>query len=571
MFLIDTILLVTGGLILLGVLSNKLAAKAGLPALVLFMGIGMLAGSEGLGGIEFEEFKLAHAVGTVALALILFDGGLQTSFVSVRKAWRPASILATLGVLTTAMLTAGGAMWLLGLDWQIALLLGAIISSTDAAAVFSILRGRGLHLDERLSSTLEIESGANDPMAVFLTVMCIELITGTLTPGPAMLALFAQQMGLGLIIGLCGGWAGAQFINRIRLDAAGLYPVSATAIALTVFGLAAELGGSGFLAVYLTGLWIGNQRIIYQRGIRMFHDAAAWTSQIVMFTLLGLLSFPSRLLDVSWESILIALSLTFVARPVSVMSTMVFFGFNWKELLFISWVGLKGAVPIILATFPLMFGIEGSETIFNIVFFVVIFSAITQGWSLPFIARLLGLEKPAPPSPAIHLELTSLEHVNADIIEYRIDKGAPACDRTLMDLPLPEEVHIALLARDKHVLPTKGHTRLSSGDYVFVVHPRPYRPLVDRVFGQMESGEARWPMGTEVAFDGRHTAEKIAAIYGVAPPVPNGQALADCAAPVLGEHVKCGDWTLITRAVDRERACVVSLVRTLPSEKTTES
>lgn len=554
MFFIDHILLLTGLLILIGIGSSKIATRVGIPGLVLFLVVGMLAGSEGIGGIEFESVTIAHAVGTIALVLILFDGGLQTSFESVKRAWKPAGLMATLGVFTTAALTAVAARYFLGLSWLLAFLLGSIISSTDAAAVFSILRNQGLRLDDRLSATLEMESGTNDPMAIFLTILFLEVIGGNLVFGLQASVLFGLQIGVGALIGLMVGKAGAAIINRIHLDAPGLYPVLGTALALTAFGLAAELGGSGFLAVYLTGLLIGNQRVIFQRGIYLFHDAAAWTSQIVMFTLLGLLSFPRQLWDVAWEGVLLALALTFVARPLMVFTTMPFFAFNFRELTFLSWVGLKGAVPIILAIFPLMYGLPEGRLLFDIVFFVVLLSAITQGWSLPLVARKLGLQKSSVPEPIIHLELSALEHVNADLVEYLITEESPACGHRIDELPLPEEVHIALVARKQLVVPSRGRTRILDGDYVFVVHQRDSRPLMDRLFGGMSASKAPLPRFVENVFDGGTRVGELRRCYGFDLPAPAEASLQDVLRDAsrgsevdLGMAVRRGAWTLKVR------------------------
>jgi cell volume regulation protein A len=483
MFLIDTLILGTGILLLFGIASSKLSSRLGVPVLVLFLIIGMLAGSEGIGGIPFENYRLAHAVGTLALALILFDGGLSTPLSSVRAVWKPALLLATVGVFITAVVTGVAASWILGISLIEGLLLGSIAGSTDAAAVFAVLRSGGVSLPERLKSTLEVESGANDPMAIFMTIGCIEVLMGRMEPGPGLVWLFVSQMGLGSVIGLAIGWTAVWVVNRIHLEAAGLYPVLVTTFGLLAFGLTAIAGGSGFLAVYVAGIVIGNRRIVFQRGILLFHDASAWLSQILMFVVLGLLSFPSRLFDVSVQGLLIAAVLIFVARPVAVFPIVWPFGFNLRELSFISWTGLKGAVPITLATFPLMFETPNASLIFDVVFFVVVVSALIQGWSLPAAARLLSLEVPVENRPPVTLEISSLRELEGDIVDYAVSLRSRAAGRQIRDLALPEDVVIALIVRGEQLIPPHGRTTIEVGDHVMIVLRPAVRPLVEQIFG----------------------------------------------------------------------------------------
>ena len=365
---INLAMLLAGVLLLLGIASSKFSARIGVPVLVLFLSVGMLAGSEGLGRIPFENYSLANSIGSVALTLILFDGGLRTSITSVQKVWKPALVLSTFGVLLTSVITGLAAAWVLKLPLLQGLLVGSIVGSTDAAAVFSVLRSSGLKLPERLTSTLEVESGSNDPMAIFLTLGLIGVITGTADSPQALLLLFVGQFGVGTLAGLLTGRLATWSINRINLDYPGLYPLLALAFGLVAFGLAAVLGGSGFLAVYIAGIVLGSSSIVFRRGIFSFHDATAWLAQIVLFVMLGLLSFPSRLLAVAWEGLLIALVLILVARPLAVWASALPFQFRRRELTFLSWVGLKGAVPITLATFPLLAGVTKSDQIFNAVF-----------------------------------------------------------------------------------------------------------------------------------------------------------------------------------------------------------
>jgi cell volume regulation protein A len=479
---IATVILGSGVLLLLGIVSHKLSARIGVPVLLLFLVVGMLAGSEGIGRIEFEDYSLASAIGTVALCLILFDGGLRTSYHAIRSVWKPAAVLASLGVLITAVVTGLAASWILGISVLEGLLLGSIIGSTDASAVFSVLRSGGVSIRRRLAETLEVESGSNDPMAIFLTIGLIQLLSGAVAPGLGLLGLFLAQLVVGSVAGVLVGYSGVWVLRHIHLDAAGLYPVMATALALLSFGLAAALGGSGFLAVYLTGIVIGNRRPVFHRGILLFHDAAAWICQILMFMTLGLLSFPSRLLDVAGVTLLIAAVLIVVARPIAVFLCASRFGFSLNELFFLSWVGLKGAVPITLATFPMLAGLPGAAVMFDTVFVVVLVSALIQGWTLPAAARFLKLDEPEQRSPPVTLEISSLRDVDGDIVDYYVEAGCCAAGRKLRDLGLPDGVVVAMIARDHKIIMPQGSFQIENGDHVVVVLRPALRAHVDRVF-----------------------------------------------------------------------------------------
>jgi cell volume regulation protein A len=482
MFLVDQVILLAAVLLLIGTVSSKLSARLGLPVLVVFVAIGMLAGENGLGRIEFDNFVTAHAVGTVALALILFDGGLQTRTAAIRAVWKPSLLLATVGVVTTAAITGVAAAWILHLPLVTGFLLGSIVASTDAAAVFSVLRSQGVHLRERVAATLEIESGSNDPMAILLTIGCLEILSGRMQFGPGLLLLFVQQMGIGTVVGVGVGWLAVRLINRINLAAPGLYPVLAAACGLSAFGLAAALSGSGFLAIYIAGIVVGNSRVVFQSGTFRFMDALAWIGQITMFVLLGLLSTPSELIQVAGPALLIAAILIFVARPVAVVPFLLPFRFSGREQLLISWVGLKGAVPIILATFPLMFGVPEGRLIFNVVFFVVLVSATLQGWTLPPLANWLGLQEETAPAPPAALELLAVRDLNAEIMDYAITPGSPVLGRTLEDLRLPDGAVVALVSRASRLIAPRGTTRLEPGDHLFVIAQRNERAGVEKVF-----------------------------------------------------------------------------------------
>jgi potassium/hydrogen antiporter len=534
MFVVDLVILAGGALLFLGIALSKLSSRLGVPGLVLFLVLGMLAGSEGIGGIAFENYELAHGIGTLALAFILFDGGLGTPLAAVRSVWPPSLLLATAGVLVTAFVTGTAAAWILNIPLLEGLLLGSIVGSTDAAAVFSILRTGGIQLPRRLASTLEVESGSNDPMAIFLTIGCIEILSGRMGLDAALAGLFLAQMCIGAIVGIAAGYAGVRIVNLINLDAPGLYPVLVIAISLLTFGLAAWTGGSGFLAVYLAGIVIGNSRLVYKRGIRGFHDAIAWLSQIVMFVVLGMLSFPSRLLNVGIQGLLIAGVLILLARPIAVGLTMPWFRFNGRELLFLSWVGLKGAVPITLATFPLLFGLAQASLLFDVVFFVVVVSALVQGWTLPVAARRLGLELPAEPSPPVTLEIHSLKDLDEEIVDYTVEEDSRAAGRFIRDLALPEGVVIALIVREHDVVVPHGSTRVEVGDHVILVLRPDILPLVSQVFSQTGEPRDQLPMMLEFPLRATATVGELEDIYGIKMNAPREYTLDEAVRRRLG-------------------------------------
>lgn len=521
---VDTLMFVGGVLLLLGIASSKAAARFGMPVLVLFLGVGMLAGSEGIGGIAFEDYGLAGGIGTLALAVILFDGGLRTQMASVRRAWKPALMLSTVGVLVTSGLTGAAAAWLLGLPVLMGLLLGAIVGSTDAAAVFSVLRASGLTLPDRLAATLEIESGSNDPMAIFLTLGLVQVLAGTADSALGLLGLLVLQFGVGGAVGAGVGMVAGRVVNRIRLDAAGLYPVLAAAFGILSFGLAAVLGGSGFLAVYVAGIVLGNQDLVFKRGILNVHDAAAWLGQIVLFVMLGLLSFPSRLLAVAGPGLLVAFVLIVVARPLAVALCALPFRFPPRETAFLSWVGLKGAVPITLATFPLQAGLPGAEVLFDVTFFVVLVSAVVQGASLPAVARLLKLARPALPPAPVTVEIHALRHVDGEIVEYTVAPSARVAGQALRDLPMPDGVLVTLLVRDEEVILPRGATRLEPGDRVFVAMRRSLDELIDRLFDPFAETPPLEP-GLVLSFPSTTTLGQLHRFFGIPAPTWSEETL----------------------------------------------
>ncbi len=459
---IEQLLLIIAGLLALSILASKASSVLGVPALVLFLAIGVLAGSEGVGGIYFDDPQLAQSVGVVALIFILFSGGLDTAWGEIKPVLKHGLALATAGVLITALVVGLFATAALGFSLLEGLLFGAIISSTDAAAVFSLMRMRSTRLAGNLEPLIELESGSNDPMAVFLTIGMISLLT---TPGGSVLSLlpmFLLQMSLGAAFGLAIGYLGVRVMNRIRLQADGLYVIITIAIVLVAYSATAIVGGNGFLAVYLCGLFMGNQDFIHKRSLSRFHDGLAWLMQIAMFLTLGLLVFPSRLLPLTGVALLSAAFLVFVARPIAVFLSLCWARMSLRELALISWVGLRGAAPIILATFPLVAGLPQAGLIFNLVFFVVLTSVLLQGTSVSLVANWLGLNLPTErrPPPTIRV----IDGSRARTIDIRISVTSPAVGKQIVDLRLPKGALIVLITRDgNHIVPT-GSTVIEAND-----------------------------------------------------------------------------------------------------------
>jgi cell volume regulation protein A len=481
------LLLATCGLLLaISVLFSRATQRFGVPIALLFLGIGMLAGSEGLGGIDFTDYRFAFRIGVLALALILFDGGLNTPLNAVRRAAGPAGVLATVGVAGTATLMAVGAHYL-GLGWGEALLLGAVVSSTDAAAVFAVLRGSGLQLKRRVSVTLEVESGINDPVAVILTTV---LTQNLLMPGAAgglrIPLEIVVQMTVGAAVGAGVGYGGRYLLSRLALSAGGLYPVMTLALGLVAFGLATLAHGSGFLAVYLAGLLLGNGPLPYRTGLLRVHDALAWLSQVGMFLILGLLVFPSRLVDVAAVGLAIALLLGFVVRPVVVWLCLLPFRYPQREVLYIGWVGLRGAVPIVLATFPVLAGAPGAERLFDLVFFIVVVNALVQGGSVAWLTQKLGLQSKEPPAPHAVLAIESRQPLQGELMSFYIDEALAVVGVPLEELPLPERSAVALIIRGSELVPPKPGTMVQAGDHVHVIAPPEDRAFIQLMFGRPE-------------------------------------------------------------------------------------
>jgi potassium/hydrogen antiporter len=479
------LLLTAAGLLLvLSVLFSRPSERIGIPVVLVFLLIGLLVGSRLPEG--FVDFDMAFRIGTVGLVLILFDGGLNTPFRQVRQFLAPASLLATIGVAGTALLVAVAA-WLLGLGWMEALLLGAIVSSTDAAAVFSSLRGSGVQLRRRVGATLELESGLNDPMAVILTLTLTTQLLGTdsfaIIP---FLGDVALQLTIGLAAGLVIGWLGTQLLARIRVPAAGLYPALTLALALLAFGMPTLFMGSGFLAVYVAALMLGNQRLPYRSGILRVHDALAWLAQISMFLVLGLLAVPELLARSGLQGLILALVLAVIARPVMVLLCLIPFRFKMSESGFISWVGLRGAVPILLATFPVLAGVDGAYELFHLVFFVVVVNALIPGATIRWAVRLFGVERAGMERPSPVLEINAIESLPVQIISFRLEPAALATGNRAGALPLPEGSDILLLVRENQALPVNRDTILQANDHVHIMVRPDDKRAVELLFGLRE-------------------------------------------------------------------------------------
>jgi potassium/hydrogen antiporter len=477
-------ILLAGALICISALATRASLRTSMPVALLFLLVGVLAGSEGVGGIYFDDHVVAYWIGTIALILILFDGGFSTRFHRARAHLAPSVVLATFGVFATAAILAT-AGWLLGLHWTEAILIAAVVSSTDAAAVFALLRHGGVNLQARVGSTIELESGLNDPMAVILTAAMVEYVmSGSLSPG--MLAWqIPAQLAVGTLIGWAVGIACRAALRRLPPTAIGLLPVVTVACAAVSYGAATLLWGSGFLAVYVCGLVLGNDRSLPDyAGVRRVHDFLAWLSQVVVFLALGLLVFPSQLRDVAPVALSTAFLLVVLARPLAVAACLMPFRYPLREIVYIGWVGLRGAVPIVLATYPVLVGVAGAERLFNIIFFVVIVNVIVQASTVKLATRILGLEQLAPPPPEASLEIGSMLPHRSRIACYHIDARAAVAGATIAEVPFPPDAAIMLIVRGTELVPARGGVRLEPGDHVYVFCKPEDEPAVALWFGQ---------------------------------------------------------------------------------------
>ncbi len=465
----NSILFVVSMLIFISVLVVRMVDNIGLPTLLLFLGIGILAHSEKIIEFGFQTPQLTQSIATVALIFIIFAGGLETQWNQVKPVMWQGLSLATVGVVVTAFVVAIAVSFLLGFSLLEGLLLGSIISSTDAAAVFSVLRSKKISLRGNLKPLLEFESGSNDPTAIFLTITVITaLTTGTMTIGNALINFFLQ-MSIGILAGLSLGKLFVNVINNIRFSYEGFYPVSTLAAAAGIYASTSLIGGNGILAVYLAGIVIGNSEVVQKRSLLRFFDGFAWLSQITMFLALGFLVTPSEILSHSEEGIIISAILILLARPIGVFISLVPFRIQWSERLFISWVGIRGAMPIILATFLLATILPQSSYYMRIVFFIVLSSALIQGWTIPLVARILGVNAPQQISKRFPLEFESPKESETELFDFIIPYNSPAINKPIVELGLPKDCLIVLIIRNEQYVIPSGGTILEPGDTILAL------------------------------------------------------------------------------------------------------
>jgi cell volume regulation protein A len=476
------VLAVLGVLMVLSVVSSRAAAHSSVPVSLLFLAIGMAAGSEGIGKISFGDYPLALRLGTVALVLILFDGGLSTPPALVRRCLAPAAVLATVGVVITTAVVAAAAH-VFGFAWVPAWLLGAIVSSTDAAAVFSVLRASRIELAQRLRGTLELESGLNDPVAFLLVVTFTQLLAGSPMSGGRLAVHMLIDLSEGAVGGVVVGLLARWLLSRAQPVAAGLLPVLTVAFAFVAFGATTIVGGSGFLAVYVASIVIGTGPLPYRSGLARIHDAVAWLGQVVMFLVLGLLSLPHRLIAVAPIGLALAVVLTTLARPLAVSLCLLPFRYRSKEIAFVAWVGLRGAVPIILAIVPVLERVSGGAYIFDVVFFIVVANAVVPGATVRHVARWLGVDVRGAPPPAALLEIASTLPLRSEIMSFYLAKESAVAGARIVDIPFPERAGALLVMRGADLLAPKDELVLEPGDYVFAFCDRGDRATIDLWFG----------------------------------------------------------------------------------------
>lgn len=550
-------------LILAGIASSLLARRFGAPLLLVFLVLGLLLGVDGPGGIRYSDTKFTYLVGSLALAIILFDGGLRTRSAHVRGSVKPALLLATVGVIATAALTSFAAAKLLELPPLEAILLGTILASTDAAAVFFLLRAGGLHLERRTSATLEIESGANDPVAVFLTIGLTMWIAGQQEGGVFAIAIrMVWAMAAGLSIGYFGGRWLVAALNRYNLPS-GLHPWLALAGAVTLFSLTNLIGGSGYLAVYLAGIVMANRPVRARAQVMSVQDAATWFAQLAMFLLLGLLAAPNKLLDVLWPALGVAAFLMFVARPLTVAACLLPFRYRMAEIGFISWVGLRGAVGIFLASIPLLAGLSNASLYFNVAFVVVLASLIVQGWTLARAAHLFGVAVPRPDPNTRRIQLDLPGQLDYDMVGYRIAPGSAI----LRGAPLPGRVRLAMVAREGRLLLPNEADALQAADYAYFLAPSGHASRLDWLFA--EAADAR-VAETETfgsfTLPGDVALGELAKFYGLA--IPSRFAGSTAAQlfderfdelAQVGDSVTLGRAVLVVRSLRDDRVAQVGL------------
>jgi len=549
-------------LVLAGIMSSLVAMRFGAPLLLVFLIVGMAAGEAGPGHLQFDDVRSTYVVGSIALALILFDGGLRTRFATFRSVLAPAVTLATVGVLLTAALTAPVAKYLLGMSWTEALLVGAVVASTDAAAVFFLIHARGLRLRPRVGATLEVESGSNDPFAVLLTIILVEFLTVGDRSWQHVLAVFAEQSVLGTVIGVLGGWAIVVVLNRLTL-AQGLHAPFVTTSALVIFGLASAVHASGFLAVYLAGLVVGNRPTRARNTVGVFLDAVTWLAQIVMFVLLGLLAWPMRVIESILPALAVAGVLMFIARPAAVFACLAPFRFAWREKAFVAWVGLRGAVGIFLASIPMLIGLPNAHIYFDIAFVVVLSSLLIQGWTIAPAARRLHIALPRHDPLPRRVELDLPGQLEQEIVGYPVQANSPYLKRGL----LPSWARPTLVVREQKILSPLESQPVRAGDYVYVLAPPEKAQALDRFFVDMPPPTAPDPrLLGDFFVSGDVTLGALADIYGLSiAPQDADMTLADHFAdeikrrPKQGDVVPLGPIALVAHRVANGRLASVGL------------
>lgn len=529
-------LLLGAAFVVAGIATSLVASRFGAPLLFLFLCLGMLAGQDGPGGIVFDDYRITYVVGSLALAVILFDGGLRTRTASFRGVLVPALALSTVGVVITAAATGLVAAFVLGLGLIEGLLVGAIVASTDAAAVFFLMRSKGVQLRRRVANAIEIESATNDPVAVFLTIVLVELVLAPRTTGGLEVALILGQQALvGAAIGVCGGLALAFVLNRVTLPQ-GLHPLLVVASAVLIFALASVLQGSGFLAAYLAGLILGNRPVRAFPTILAFHDATTWLSQIVMFLVLGLLVTPSTLVDYALPALAVAVFLILVGRPLAVWLCLTPFGFSRREKTFISWVGLRGAVSIFLAAIPTLAEVPNAPVYFNVAFFVVLVSLLVQGWSVAWAAGRLGLKVRDAPAEIKRLEIDLPGQLELELVGYPVAENSPA----LAGAVFPTWMRTVMIVRGGEVLTPEAAGEFVVGDYVYVLAPPARVGRLDRLFARLD-GSAAFGVGT-FSFAGDAAIEDVCVLYGLHVPADlKGLSVAQGFAERYEDRVDIGD------------------------------
>lgn len=466
----ENILLLGSLLLFISILASKTSFRFGVPTLFLFLAIGMLAGSYGIGGIHFNDPKAAKFMGVIALALILFSGGLETKVESIKPVLKNGLALATLGVLITALLVGWFAGWLLKIPVGVGILLGAIVSSTDAAAVFSILRTRNIGLKGTLRPLLEFESGSNDPMAYFLTVSFIDVVLQPDTSLALLVPKFLKGLLMGGVCGYASGRLMVYIINKIKLDVEGLYPVMVLSLIFFTFSFTDTMGGNGFLAVYSAGIILGNNSIIHKKSLIKFFDGWAWPMQIIMFLTLGLLVFPNQIIPIVGEGLLLTAFLILVARPVSVFTCLAFAkDLNLRKKLFISWVGLRGAAPIVFATYPMLAGVNYAQNIFNLVFFISGISVLLQGSTLGVMAKWLHVAVPSKLKRQFPIDLELKDNSKSELLELDITSDSPVVGKQIVQLGLPPSCLIVLIHRQEKYISPNGNSVIENGDHLLIL------------------------------------------------------------------------------------------------------